>query len=247
MPPHGSTVATTWGYLPASYAGVVNVGWRNLRKLQAIRGWPVVIPTAVLLAGTLIAVAFRPADAGPGLFQTAQLAKIDIPGRCDGGATKPFTPTTVDIEDVRKDLPVQPTARKSEDIPGVPPVSATHTVAWDAPGPKPGAKRGLVRLNAHTWPNGAALGNEMLAHFDVGDVLTLRDGDTKVCYRVTKRVEVDGYATYDPFYELDVPAEFAFIVCSGQRLGPGNWNKRTIWWGKPIGDVRAKPTLVAAG
>lgn len=203
-----------------------------------------VIPTVALLAVTGIAVVLQPDDAGPPRLRTAQLATVDIPGRCDGGATKPFTPTTVDIEDVRSDLPVQPIARDGEDVPGVPPVSATHTVAFDAPGPRPGAKRGLVRLNAHTWPNGAALGNEMLARFDVGDVLTLRDGDTKLCYRVTERVEVDGYATYDPFYELDVPAEFAFIVCSGERLGPGNWNKRTIWFGKPIGDVRAKPTLV---
>ena len=247
MPPHGSTVATTRGYLPASYPEIVKIRSVNLRKLQEVRGWPVLIPVAVLLAVTLIAVAFRPADTGPGPFETAQLAKVHIPGRCDGGATKPFAPTTVDIEGVRKDLPVQPLARVAEDVPGVPAVSATHTVAWDAPGPKPGSKRGLVRLNAHTWPNGAALGNEMLARFDVGDVLTLRRGATKVCYRVTKRVEVDGYATYDPFYELDVPAEFAFIVCSGKRLGPGNWNKRTVWWGKPIGDVRDKPALVTGG
>jgi hypothetical protein len=100
-----------------------------------------------------------------------------------------------------------------------------------------------VRLNAHTWPNGAALGNAMLARFDVGDVLTLRQGDTKVCYRVTKRVEVDGDETYEPFYVLDGPSEFAFIVCSGERRGPGDWSMRTIWFGKPIGNVRAKPTL----
>ncbi|HKY58784.1 MAG TPA: class F sortase [Aeromicrobium sp.] len=202
-----------------------------------------VIPTVALLAVTLIAVVLQPDDAGPPRFRTARLATVDIPGRCDGGATRPFTPSTVDIEDVRTDLAIQPIARDGDDVPGVPPVSATHTVAFDAPGPKPGSERGLVRLNAHTWPNGAALGNEMLARFDVGDVLTLRNGDLKLCYRVTKRVEVDGYATYEPFYELDVPAEFAFIVCSGERLGPGNWNKRTIWFGEPIGDTAAKPTL----
>jgi len=221
----------------------VKIGWANLRSLQERRGWPVAIPTAALLVVTLVAVVFHPDQAEPRLLQSARLATVRIPGPCDNGATKPFTPATVDIEDVGHDLPVQPTAREYDDVPGVPPVSATHTVALDAPGPHPGAKRGLVRLNAHTWPNGAALGNEMLARFDVGDVLTLRNGDTKLCYRVTKRVEVDGYATYDPFYVLDGPPEFAFIVCSGQRLGPGNWNKRTVWFGKPIGDVRARPTL----
>ncbi|HJR90175.1 MAG TPA: hypothetical protein VJ782_08490 [Aeromicrobium sp.] len=192
---------------------------------------------------TLIAAALLPEEAGARHFQTAQLAKVQIPGPCDGGATTPFTPTTADIDDVGEGLPVQPLARDGE-VPGVPPVNATHTVAVDAPGPQPGSKRGLVRLNAHTWPNGAALGNAMLARFDVGDVLVLRNGDQKVCYRVTERVEVDGDSTYDPFYALDGPSEFAFIVCSGERRGPGDWAKRTIWFGAPIGDVRAKPTLV---
>lgn len=212
---------------------------------RARRVWPiVVIPTVVLLALTLTALALRPeAVAGP--FQTAQLTKVRIPGPCEGGATKPFTPTTVDIQGIRKGLPVVPLARDYSDVPGVPPVSATHTVAFDAPGPHPGAKRGLVRLNAHTWPNGAALGNEMLAKFDVGDILTLRDGDKKLCYRVTERVQVDGYATYERFYELEGKPEFAFIVCSGQRLGPGNWNKRTVWWGEPIGQAPATRSRTA--
>jgi len=224
----------------------VKLGWGKLRELRKVRGWRIAVPTAALLAVALIAVAVRPDEAGARSFQTARLATVRVPGPCDGGATKPFTPMTADIDDVGQDLPIQPLPRDG-DIPGVPPVNATHTVALDAPGPRPGAERGLVRLNAHTWPNGAALGNAMLARFDVGDVLTLRDGATKVCYRVTKRVEVDGYSTYDPFYALDGPSEFAFIVCSGRRLGPGNWDKRTIWFGKPIGDVRAKPSLATSG
>ena len=227
---------------------VVRLGRAKRRKLRKARRFRGVIPTAAFVAFAVVAAAIglslQPAETGPRTLQTAKLAKVRIPGPCDGGATKPFTPTTVDIEDVGKGLPVQPLARDGSDIPGVPPVNATHTVALDAPGPRPGSERGLVRLNAHTWPNGAALGNAMLARFDVGDVLMLRDGDTKVCYRVTKRVEVDGYSTYEPFYALDGPSEFAFIVCSGRRVGPGNWDKRTIWFGKPVGDVQAKPTLM---
>jgi hypothetical protein len=198
---------------------------------------------AGLLAVAVAVGAVLSENANSDHLQTARLATVDIPGSCDGGATQPFTPATVDIDDVGQNLPVQPLPRDGEDVPGVPPVSATHTVALDAPGPQPGSERGLVRLNAHTWPNGAALGNQMLANFDVGDVLTLRRGAVKVCYRVTKRVEVDGYATYEPFYALDGPSQFAFIVCSGERVGPGDWNKRTIWFGTPIGDVRAKPRL----
>lgn len=218
---------------------------RELRKPRRLRGvLPIAALVAVVVVASAVGVSLQRADTGPRTLQTAQLAKVRIPGPCDGGATTPFTPTTVDIEDVGKGLPVQPLARDGDDVPGVPPVNATHTVALDAPGPRPGSERGLVRLNAHTWPNGAALGNAMLARFDVGDVLMLRDGDAKVCYRVTKRVEVDGDSTYDAFYELDGPSEFAFIVCSGERRGPGDWAKRTIWFGKPVGDVRAKPTLM---
>ena len=213
--------------------------WSTLRER---RGWVIAIPTITLVAASLAAVLLLTGEDDPKLLQTARLAEVRIPGPCDGGATKPFTPTSVDIQDVADDLPIQPLARDGKDVPGVPAVNATHTVAFDAPGPKPGAA-GLVRLNAHTWPNGAALGNAMLARFDVGDILTLRNGDAKVCYRVTERVEVDGYSTYEPFYALDGPAKFAFIVCSGERLGPGNWNKRTIWFGTPIGDVDAKPRL----
>ncbi len=218
-------------------------GWETFREQGR---WKIAVPTLLLVLASVAAIVYFDRDQDPDLFAKARLAEVRIPGPCDGGATKPFTPATIDIEDVADDLPVQPLARDGEDIPGVPPVNATHTVAFDAPGPKPGDEAGgLVRLNAHTWPNGAALGNAMLARFDVGDVLTLRNGDQKVCYRVTERVEVDGYSTYDPFYALEGPAKFAFIVCSGERRGPGDWSKRTIWFGTPIGDVDAKPTLTA--
>jgi len=187
----------------------------------------------VVLVAAVCAIAVRPAELGPGSLQGSRLATIRIPGPCEHGSTKPFAPTTIDIQHVRKGMPVVGLGRDGSDVPGVPPVSATHTVAWDAPGPKPGSESGLVRFNAHTWPNGAALGNEMLAHFSIGDILMLHSGTTKLCYKVTKRVEVDGYSTYDPFFELNVPSEFAFIVCSGKRVGPGDWNKRTLWFGTP--------------
>jgi hypothetical protein len=196
--------------------------------------WAFAIPAVLLIAATIWAIDLRPTDLGPGTLASSTLTTTRVPGPCERGATEPFTPTTVDIENVRKDLPIVGLARDGSDVPGVPPVSATHTVAWDAPGPKPGSKSGLVRFNAHTWPNGAALGNEMLSKFQVGDVLTLHAGTTKLCYKVTERVEVGAYSGYKPFFEnLDVPSRFAFIVCSGKRLGPGDWSMRTIWFGTP--------------
>lgn len=196
--------------------------------------WAYLVPAVALLAALFGALSLRPAELGAGTLQSSSLTPLRIPGPCERGAKTPFTPTTIDIEHVRKDLPVVALARDGSDVPGVPPVSATHTVAWDAPGPKPGSDSGLVRLNAHTWPNNGALGNEMLANFHVGDVLMLRSGETDLCYKVTERVEVGAYSGYKPFFEnLNVPSKFAFIVCSGKRLGPGEWSTRTIWFGEP--------------
>jgi hypothetical protein len=202
--------------------------------------WAYALPAVVLLSAALGAVALRPDELGRGTLQTSTLTPPRVPGPCERGATKPFTPTTIDIQHVRKDLPIVGLARDGSNVPGVPPVNATHTVAWDAPGPKPGSSSGLVRFNAHTWPNNGALGNEMLANFNIGDILTLNNGATKLCYRVTERVEVGAYSGYKPFFEnLDVPSRFAFIVCSGKRLGPGNWSMRTIWFGTPYyGDAK---------
>ena len=65
-------------------------------------------------------------------------------------------------------------------------------------------------------------------------IITLRAGDTSLCYRVTKRVEVGAYADYGPFWIEDGPPQLAMIVCSGRRLGPANWTHRTIWFAEPF-------------
>ena len=47
MPPHGATVATTRGYLLASYAGVVKIEWPDLRKVVVASGKPEAAQDAV--------------------------------------------------------------------------------------------------------------------------------------------------------------------------------------------------------
>ncbi|HJR89820.1 MAG TPA: class F sortase [Aeromicrobium sp.] len=160
-----------------------------------------------------------------------------IPDACKNGATEPFTPTSIDIQDVRTELPILALARDANDVPGVAPVTAGDAVAWDRPprGLPPGSSRGNVLLNAHTSFDTTALGNAMLRDVDVGDVIRLSNSETHLCYRVTKRVEVSVHQQYEPFYAEDGPPQFAFIVCSGKRLGPGEWTKRTLWFGSPIG------------
>jgi hypothetical protein len=179
----------------------------------------------------------------PGTRRAAKVGPVQVPVSCEGSATKPFTPTSIDIQDVRDNLPILAMARDENDVPGVPPpINAYNTVAWDKPprGVQPGSPRGNVLLNAHTARalDGSALGNEMLAKVDVGDVIKLRHGETYLCYRITKRVEVSADKEYKPFYAESGPPQFAFIVCSGERIGPGEWTKRTIWFGSPIGTDR---------
>jgi hypothetical protein len=213
---------------------------RMRRSSPLIPSWLVVSSVALILVATAGALGIASSFDEPGSLRAAKVGVAHIPDSCENGATKPFTPTSIDIQDVRQGLPILALARDDNDVPGVPPIKADHAVAWDrSPGGlKPGSPRGNVLLNAHTGLNGASLGEAMLAKVGVGDVIRLRDSETHLCYRVTKRVEVSAYKGYKPFYADDGPPQFAFLVCSGERLGPGEWTKRTIWFGSPIGTDR---------
>ena len=35
------------------------------------------------------------------------------------------------------------------------------------------------------------------------------------------------------YYKVDGPPRIAIVVCSGTRLAPGVWSKRTIWYAAP--------------
>ena len=197
-----------------------------------------VIVVSAVIAAALLAGAIwhltRPQPAGTLL--TSRLDAPRIPGPCDGGAKTGFVPTSVDIQDVAKGLQVLALPRDAYDTPSTPPETQAgkFAVAWDAPGNKPGGKYGNVLLNTHTWPDGSALGNALLDKMHQGSLLTLRRGDTKLCYRVTREVQVPASADYPDFWIDDGPPQMAIIVCSGQRLGPGNWSHLTIWFGVPF-------------
>jgi hypothetical protein len=103
----------------------------------------------------------------------------------------------------------------------------------------PGDPQGNALFNAHTWPDGTALGNHLLDGLQVGGRIIVRgrssDGRAQtLCYQVTKRdviVASDGSVEY---YESQGPPQLALIVCSPPRLGPGNWLHRTIWYASPL-------------
>jgi hypothetical protein len=164
------------------------------------------------------------------------------PKPCYRGATAPFTPTRITVPGVTHLAPVLALPRDAENVPGAPPISDVGKTefAWSRqPDPMPGSARGNALFNAHTWPDGTAMGNKLLDGLQVGDRIILHgrshDGRAQtLCYRVTKRdviVASDGSFEY---YQREGPPQLALIVCSPPRLGPGNWLHRTIWYASPL-------------
>jgi hypothetical protein len=206
-------------------------------KGGASRRFAAVLVVAAVVAAGAAAWLLRPADSGrPFAMNSPAFDLLAIPktGVCTKPATSPFTPTSVSIRGVVDDGQVLPLPRDGNNVPEVPPTSAKYAFAWDRPpGIKPGSPRGNVLLNAHTWPDGSAVGNVMLDKLDKGDRIVLRGGRSELCYTVTKRVEVLAKDGYPPYYDRKGSPQVALIVCSGKRLGPGDWTHRTIWFAEP--------------
>lgn len=159
------------------------------------------------------------------------------PSECAPAATGPFKPSRITVPGVIRNAKVLALGRDSRNVPLVPPTATVGKtqVAWDRPpGIKPGSPEGNVLLNAHTWPDGSALGNKLLKKLDEGDRIILRGDDARLCYEVDRRIEVRASEGYPPYYEREGPPQIAFLVCSGKRLGPGEWTHRTIWFASPV-------------
>lgn len=203
---------------------------------------PVLVLVA-LVAAALVAWTLRPQESPGRPFEmnspTFDLLASPTPaprtGVCEQPVPEPFEPTSITISDIVKDAEVMPLPRDEQGVPSVPPTSAKHAFAWDRPpGIKPGSDRGNVLLNAHTWPDGSAVGNEMLDKLDEGDRMILRGDHAVLCYIVTKRIEVLASDGYPAYFDRTGSPQVALIVCSGERLGPGDWTHRTIWFARPM-------------
>jgi hypothetical protein len=180
--------------------------------------------------------------AEPPAHQAVAAGNVLAPKPCYRPATAPFTPTRITVPGVVRDATVLSLPRDSANVPQAPPISDVGKTefAWSrSPDPMPGTAKGNVLLNAHTWPDGTALGNKLLGGLQLGDRIVVHghsaDGHAQtLCYRVTKRdviVASDGSWEY---YEREGPPQLALIVCSPPRLGPGNWLHRTIWYAAPL-------------
>jgi hypothetical protein len=169
---------------------------------------------------------------------------------CGDPPSQPFRPIRISVRQVADNAPILALGRDANNVPGVPVISdlGKTQFAWDdpsqarrglhdplkPPGAMPGSTHGNVLMNAHTWPDGSALGNRLLDHLQIGDKIILHGKGARLCYQVTKRfviVAADGSTDY---YKQDGPPQLALIVCSPPRLGPGNWLHRTIWLASPV-------------
>jgi hypothetical protein len=171
----------------------------------------------------------------PSVSPTASPSSSPLPP-CDAVA-RPFTPRTISVPGVTNAAAVVTPPRLPDGVPGAPPLTtAGKTVfAFDREqGIRPGDPGGNVLLNAHTWPDGSALGNRLLAGLQLGDRIVVHGpARTRLCYRVSERVEVLASKGLARYYDRVGPPQLAIVVCSGRRLGPGDWEKRTIWFARP--------------
>jgi hypothetical protein len=148
---------------------------------------------------------------------------------------RPFVPRTITVRGVTRRARVVAPPRVNG-VPGAPPLTSAgkQQFAWDRKWRRPGSRHGNVLLNAHVWPDGSAVGNRLLAKLHRGDRIVVRGRHhRKLCYRVTERIQVYPRQALRRYYKWSGRPQLALVVCSGRRLGPGVWEKRTIWFASP--------------
>ena len=151
-------------------------------------------------------------------------------------ASPRFRPRLITMPRIITNARVVAPPRVAPKVPGAPPLTTAgkRMFAWDTKqNVWPGDLHAHVLLNAHVWPDGSAVGNWMLAKLHVGDRIVVKGTNRKMCYRVTKRVQVLASVGLPGYYTKTGPPRLAFVTCSGKRLGPGVWTKRTVWYAKP--------------
>jgi hypothetical protein len=211
--------------------------------------WAVAVAGAVTVAGGVVWLApsdnaperqvvaathHPPRQHQPAPSSPPHLATPSRPS-CDHVA-RAFDPQTIVIPGATGGADVVTPPRDADGLPGTPPLTdrGKSLFAWDREqGVRPGDPAGNVLLNAHTWPDGSALGNKLLARLQRGDRIIVVGDNKRLCYRVTERVEVLAERGLSRYYDSDGPPQLAIVVCSGRRLGPGVWEKRTVWFASP--------------
>jgi hypothetical protein len=162
-------------------------------------------------------------------------ARADRRHPCTEG--KRFRPTSLEIPGLTQPRAVLALGRGPGNVPKAPPLSEAgkRQFAWDAKDAiRAGARRGIVKLNAHTYPDGSAMGNTLINGLYAGDRIVVRGAEGQQrCYEVIARVQITAERRYARYYRTEGrPGRLGIAVCSGVRRGPGDWSHRTIWFAK---------------
>jgi len=197
----------------------------------AARAAALIVPVVVL---TVVVVR---SQGGSSAVADAPLPIIPISAPTCSTALGALLPTSVSIPGVDKKISVIALPRDSHDVPGTPPLTnlGKTEMAFDlGSGIKPGDASGNALLNAHTWPDGSALGNKLLAKLQKGDQIVVHGALGQICYQVSDRVEVPADNNGKRYFATSGQPQIALVVCSGKRVGPGDWTMRTIWYASPV-------------
>lgn len=194
---------------------------------------------AVLVPGVVLGVALAALGTAP--WVASAEADATVGSRACAQVERGFRPTSLAIDGVVGSTKVLALGQDQHGVPRPPPLTerGKWQFAWDkAAGVRPGGPEGVVRLTAHTYPRdgsyGSALGNLLLARLRTGAQLEVSgSGGERLCYRVTRRVEVSANASLSGYYATTGPPRLAILVCSGKRRGPGDWSHRTVWYAEP--------------
>lgn len=194
------------------------------------------VTAVAALAATVVIGGVDTANAMPAATTSAVTTSGTVsPAAACPATSRRFLPTRVTMPGIVTNAKVVLPPR-SGGVPGTPPLTQAGKwmVAMDKKWPiRPGDPYGIVVTNAHVWPDGSALGNAMLRKLHLGDRIVVKNDTRKLCYRVVKKIQVSPTEALKRYYKVDGPPRFAIVVCSGTRLAPGVWSKRTIWFAEP--------------
>ena len=185
----------------------------------------------VSVVGSTFLVAASPA-AGGGEAQARALVG------CSRNVHGWFVPVRAEVAGIGTRIRVLALARNPDGTMGEPPLtdSGKRAFGWDKKSTPPGYYKGSVPMDAHTYPDGSALGNALLRNLFAGERVILKGADgQRLCYKIDSRRQYPRDQVPERrFFRTWGDPQIAIIVCSGRRLGPGNWLKRTVWFGHPI-------------
>jgi hypothetical protein len=198
--------------------------------------------TVGLAIGISIGVALPTLAAGTGAA-AAETHLVRTAGRsatASAACQRPrhgFVPLKAKIPALGRSVKVIQVPREADNRIGAGPLteSGKWLMAMD-PRTKPASRHGSVILSGHSWPDGSALGNAMLANLQVGDRIVMIGADGKhACYAVSKRQSypVAKVPTRRAF-RTNGPERLVIVACSGKRVGPGDWLRRTLWYATPV-------------